>query len=81
MKSRTKILLLVLATLVLAAIFCKSSIVSARNIGSYDDFWVEGHNTHRTSYLGKTKYSRYVVQADAPTDRSKINLRTWRNIE
>lgn len=89
MKSRTKILLFILASLVMAIIFFKPSVVSARNIANFSDFWVEGYNTHRTGYLGKTKYSRYVVQADAPTDRSKINLRTmilnsngdWRSTE
>ena len=89
MKSRTKILSFIFSALVLVVIFSKSSVVSARSIGSFSDFWVEGYNTHRTEYLSKTKYSRYVVQADAPSGRSKINLRTmilnsngeWRSTE
>lgn len=89
MKSRTKILMFIFTALVVAIIFGKSSIVSARSVGTFDNFWVDGYNTHRTAYLRKTKYSRYVVQADAPSGRSKINLRTmilnsngdWRSTE
>lgn len=76
MKSRTKILLFIFSALFIAIIFSKASMVSARDIGNFDNFWVDGYNTHRTSYLTKYKYGRYVVQADAPTGRSKINLRT-----
>lgn len=76
MKTRTKALLIIVVLLFVGGIFLKSSIVSARSIGSFSNFWVEGYNTHRTSYLVKTKYGRYVVQADAPSGRSKINLRT-----
>ena len=77
MKSRTKFLLFVFVALLLAIIFLKTPTVSsARDIGYLNSFRIEGHNTHSTEYLTKYKYGRYVVQADEPTGRTKINLRT-----
>lgn len=77
MKSRTKFLLFVFVALLLAIIFLKTPTVSStRDIGYLNSFRIEGHNTHRTEYLTKYKYGRYVVQADEPTGRTKINLRT-----
>ena len=72
MKSRTKFLLFVFVALLLAIIFLKTPTVSsARDIGYLNSFRIEGHNTHRTEYLTKYKYGRYVVQADEPTGQNK----------
>lgn len=74
MKNRTKVLLAIIGLAIAASL--STNIISARSIGEFSIFWVDGQNTHRMEYLTKERHSNYVIQLNFPSGRPHLVTQT-----